>query len=121
MTPFIDPDESYIIFAAKGRDDTIGLVDLYISFKKEDEDWAKAQNMGEPINLPGHISRFPRVSPDGKYLFYWSNINNDHTVSDSLSAVEKVLKRYKPWRPENGKDGDIYWVSIEIIDKFRPH
>jgi hypothetical protein len=120
VTPFIANDESYLIFASMGRDSSIGLMDLYISFKKENGSWTKAKNMGEPINTPGHISRFPRVSPDGKYLFYWSNINNDQTVIDSLSMTEKMLKIYNPWRPENGKDGDVYWVDTEIIEKLKP-
>ncbi len=114
-TPFIAPDESYLIFASMGRKDAIGIMDLYISFKNEDGTWGKAVNMGEPINLPGHISRFPRVSPDGKFLFYWSNINNGPGSEDSMSKTEELLQKYNPKRPKNGKDGDIYWVSMEII------
>ncbi len=119
-TPFIADDESYLIFSAMGRDDIIGIMDLYISFKKEDGTWAKAKNIGEPVNLPGHISRFPRISRDGKYLFYWSNIKNDPEGVHPLSKVEKELQVYKPWRPEGGQDGDIYWVSSKIIDKLKP-
>ncbi len=119
-TPFIAPDESYLIFASQGRDDAVGIMDLYISFKKEEGNWTRAKNLGEPVNIPGHISRFPRVSPDGKYLFYWCNIKNDQLDNGQLSTVEEAVRSYNPWRPENGKDGDIYWVSIKIIDKYRP-
>ena len=118
-TPFIASDESFLLFASMGREDGIGIMDLYISFRNENRTWSKAINMGEPINKEGHISRFPRVSPDGKYLFYWSNINNDETLGDSLTMAEKSMEKYDPWRPENGMDGDIYWVSSEIIDKLK--
>ena len=120
VTPCVAPDESYLLFASKRRDDTIGIMDLYISFREKDGSWTGARNLGRPVNTPGHISRFPRISPDGKFLFYWSNINNDEADGDSLSAVEEMLQPFNPWRPENGKDGDIYWVSIELIEKFRP-
>ncbi|RLD25493.1 MAG: hypothetical protein DRI75_13280 [Bacteroidetes bacterium] len=119
-TPYVSKDEKYLIFASKGRDDAIGIMDLYISFKKDNGVWTKAKNMGEPINTIGHVSRFPRVSPDGKYLFYWSNIKNDQTAIDSLSMIEETLKIYSPWRPENGKDGDIYWIDAKIIEQLKP-
>jgi hypothetical protein len=118
-TPYISKDGSFLIFTSAGRDDGIGMMDLYISFKNEDGSWTKARNMGEPINLPGQITRFPRMSPDGKYLFYWCNVKNEKSVIDSLSPVEKGLRVYKPYRPEDKKDGDIYWVDAKIIEQLK--
>lgn len=115
-TPFIAPDGSYLIFSAMDREDIIGRMDLYISFKGANGEWQKAINLGETINLPEHISRFPRVSPDGKYLFYWCNINN--STPDSLNEFEKSLAPLEPWRPDGGYDGDIYWVSTKIFDSI---
>lgn len=69
--PCIALDESYMIFYSS-RPGHLGKEngDLYISFKKKDGAWTKAVNMG-PIFNKGHIiTRFPRLSPDGKYLFF---------------------------------------------------
>ncbi|MWC29140.1 hypothetical protein GON22_13650 [Paenibacillus sp. MMS18-CY102] len=63
-SPYIAPDESYLIFARGGST-------LYISLRQGDE-WGTPQ----PIKLPGDtgtIKYSPNVSPDSKYLFYTSN------------------------------------------------
>lgn len=68
---FIDPDESYVIFAAN-RPDGKGRGDLYISFKKPDGSWTPSKNMGSQINTSGH-ELCPYVSADKKYFFYTSD------------------------------------------------
>ncbi|UJF33358.1 TolB family protein [Paenibacillus hexagrammi] len=63
-SPYIAPDESYLIFARGGST-------LYISLRQEDK-WSTPQ----PLKLPGDtgtIKYSPYVSPDNKYLFYTSN------------------------------------------------
>lgn len=78
-TPFIAPDESYLIFM---RD-----LDLHISFRKKDGSWTKATNMGENINSKGY-ELCPIVSPDGKYLFFMSTRNGN---SDIYWVKAKVI------------------------------
>jgi len=68
---FIDPNETYIIFAAN-RPEGLGRGDLYISFKKPNGSWTKSKNMGAPVNSENH-ELCPFVSKDGKYFFYTSN------------------------------------------------
>lgn len=90
-TPFIAPDDSYLIFSSR-RDRKYD--DLYISFHDiQTETWSEPINLGEPINT-GAQETFPTVSPDGKYLFFtrWTNEENDM---------------------------DIYWVSTKFIDRLR--
>jgi hypothetical protein len=89
---FISRDESYLIFSSSNRSGGYGSGDLYISFKNKDGSWAKAQNMGKAINSSS-MEYCPKVSPDGKYLFFTSGRSGD---------------------------GDIYWVDAGIIQKFRP-
>jgi len=90
-TPFISPDESYLLFSSqKGQN----YSDLYISFHDIHTDkWSEPINLGESINT-GSQETFPTVSPDGKYLFFtrWTDDNTDM---------------------------DIYWVSAKIIDRIR--
>ncbi|WP_198517141.1 ankyrin repeat domain-containing protein [Tenacibaculum sp. SZ-18] len=66
--PTIAPDESFIIFSSN-RSGGFGSVDLYISFKDKEGNWGKAKNMGNLINTRT-IEFAPRLSPDGKYLFF---------------------------------------------------
>ena len=91
-TPFIAPDESYLIFSSN-RHDSTDTGDLFISFHDTITDvWADPVNMGPLINTKAQ-ERFPAVSPDGKYLFYTS------------------------WNGENHMD--IFWVSTNIINRLK--
>ena len=92
LHPCVAPDERFIIFYSSrpGHYGT-GGGDLYISFKNEDGTWKDAVNLGEVFNK-GHLSTsFPRLSPDGKYLFF-------------LKLVSV------PWKV------DVYWVSVDALD-----
>jgi len=92
--PCIALDESFIIFYSS-RPGHLGKEngDLYISFKKKDSTWTKAVNMGPTFNEGHIITRFPRLSPDGKYLFFSKLIG-----------------------PRNDK---IYWVDAKIIEDLK--
>jgi hypothetical protein len=90
-TPFIAPDESYLLFSRGDTNRDIG--DLYISFKsKIKNEWTAPVKMGEPINTKAQ-ERFPSISPDGKYLFFC--------------------------RSGNGGQDDVYWVSTKVIDDIK--
>lgn len=88
--PLIAPDESYLIFASR-REGGFGGADLYISFKKVDGSWTKAKNMGKKINS-NTADYAPSLSPDGKHLFFTSNIEGT---------------------------SDIYWVSSKVIENLK--
>ncbi|MFC1726112.1 TolB family protein [candidate division KSB1 bacterium] len=92
--PCIAPDESYMIFYSS-RPGHLGdnNGDLYISFKNESGEWSEPVNMGPEINKGHVITRFPRLSPDGKYLFF-----------------SKVVSMY---------NDQIYWVDIRYIETLR--
>ncbi len=91
-TPFIAPDESYLLFSSNRKDSGKDFGDLYISFRLTDGTWTDPVNLGEPVNSPGQ-ERFPMLSLDGKYLFFT--------------------------RPTAEYHQDVYWVSAKIIDKLR--
>lgn len=90
--PYIAPNENYMIYDIKNREDSKGSTDLYISFKNRNGRWKKAINMGDAVNTE-HGEMCASVSPDGKYLFFC--------------------------RYTNKNDGDIYWVSTSIIDDLK--
>ena len=94
--PYISPDESYIIFSRDSRrfdskgNYISGDRKLMISFKDKTGDWKNPINMGSNFEN----SRFPSVSPDGKYLFFTK-------YSEETSE-------------------DFYWVNAEIIEDLKP-
>lgn len=66
-TPFIAPDESYIIY---NLDD-----DLQISYHLNNGKWTTPQNLGPDINSD-NVDLCPRISPNGRYLFFISKRNS---------------------------------------------
>jgi Tol biopolymer transport system component len=67
-TPYIAPDESYIIFTRESRTDRTVKNGLYVSFKNTDGTWHQPLYLGDEINRGGASSLY--VFPDGKYLFF---------------------------------------------------
>ncbi len=86
--PFISPNESYLLWASE-REGGYGDTDIYVSFKTE-KGWGKPINLGKQVNSAGYEVA-PRVSSDGKVLFFD--------------------------RPQNGTQ-DIYWISSSIIENL---
>jgi Tol biopolymer transport system component len=91
-TPYIAPDESFLIFCSRRLKPKDDYGDLYICFLQPNGSWTDRINMGKLINS-SVLERFPTVSPDGKYLFFT--------------------------RDTPGYDEDVYWVSAKIIDRLR--
>lgn len=92
--PLIAPDESYLIFHSD-RPGGYGDHDLYISFRKGENNWTAPVNMGEKINTSGW-EMGPSLSPDGKYLFFTRRESWDTKVPSK-----------------------IYWVNAEIIELYK--
>lgn len=87
--PAISPKGDYLLFARihpRGSKNP-RIFSIYISFCKSENDWTIPKDLGEILNMDGNQ---PRISPDGKYIFFVGN------------------------------DGMSYWVSASIIEKWRP-
>jgi len=87
---FIDPDEEYLIFESN-REGGFGETDLYISFRKPDNTWTTAVNLGYPVNTDSY-EMSPYVSTDKQFLFFLS---------------------------ERDGNRNPYWVSASVIDSIR--
>ncbi|MBU1011563.1 MAG: hypothetical protein KKG99_01040 [Bacteroidetes bacterium] len=111
---FIAPDESYLLFQAN-LPEGFGGNDIYVSFNNDDGTWGAPINLGERINSE-FLEIGPRVSIDGKYLFFTSNRNhpNEMYKGKNYSELIEMLKS-----PQNGY-GTIYWVDAKIIEKLKP-
>lgn len=71
---YVAPDESYLIIEATKDAATC---ELFISFKTDRDSWS------ERIKLPIEWGRQPSVSPDGKYLFFFTR-GGIHWVSAEI-------------------------------------
>lgn len=112
--PLIASDESFLIFAAAGREGGLGAFDLYVSRFKEGV-WTQPLNLGEGINS----SRWdfaPKLSPDGRYFFFASNRGfADRPLDKRLNYAELISKLRSP---RNGLR-DIYQVEAGALKLAR--
>jgi hypothetical protein len=91
FSPFIAPDQSYLLFTSMGRPSGLGSADLYISFQDPAGEWTEPMNLGESVNGPGD-EICPQVSRDGAYLF---------------------------WNSQRSGNSDNYWMEADVIEKLR--
>jgi Tol biopolymer transport system component len=90
-SPFIAPDESYLVFESQ-RADTYGQNDLYISFRQEDGSWGRIINLGPAVNTNA-IEDGGSVTRDGKYFLfcqrdaYTTNIQTDILWMDARAVL----------------------------------
>ncbi|TFH38957.1 MAG: hypothetical protein E4G94_11615 [ANME-2 cluster archaeon] len=66
MSPFVAPDESYLIFSKRLPNHS---PDLYITFKNKEGKWTNPIPLGDKINSPT-MEGNSFVTSDGKYLFF---------------------------------------------------
>jgi Tol biopolymer transport system component len=97
FSPFISPDNSYIVFTRMlEKEKAPPQMNLFISFKDESGKWTMAQNLTEKIGLPVQtpfvMMSAARVSPDGRFLFFCFF---------------------------NGEGHMVYWVSAKVIEELK--
>ena len=109
-TPYVAPDESYMIYATSRPGGTGGL-DLYISFRTG-ETWSTPKLLPEPIN--SRVRDFcPIASPDGQWLYFSSDRGFAdeplHERVKDYAGVKKLLE-------SNGNSvGDVYRTSLPAL------
>ncbi|MBN2410702.1 PD40 domain-containing protein [candidate division KSB1 bacterium] len=76
-TPFIAPDESFLLFASTRPDTLESSIRLYVSFHTDKDTWTEPVNLNDAMEFD-QASRFPCLTPDGKFIifqsgrgFYW--------------------------------------------------
>lgn len=91
-TPFIAPDETYLLFSSSRAKDKTDTGDIYISFRNADGGWTIPIYLDDEVNSD-RPERFPSVTPDGKYLFFTRFVSRGNE--------------------------DVMWVSANVIDELR--
>lgn len=118
--PCVSPDESYLIFNAAGRSDTIGGKgqNLYVSFRDENDNWSPAINLGNRINT-NRLGEGSSVSFDGKYFFFPCRSHSDMNLPLETKPTYEDLKNIFISQPNNSTL-DIFWVSAKVIEELKP-
>jgi hypothetical protein len=98
----IAPDGSFIVLSAQ-RPRVGGSYknDLHVSFRRADGTWEDFVRLDDTINTQHH-EWCPMITPDGKYLLF----------SRRFGEYDK-----EGW--EGTTDGEVYWVDVSTLDKYR--
>jgi hypothetical protein len=116
--PTVDPDERFVIFVSR-RPGGYGTQDLYISYRRPDETFGPAINLGPKINTVGMGNSWPQLSPDGKYLFFWSNSQpfDEKDLLENKYSYAELMEIRESHR--NGR-GNIFWVNTSFVETLKP-
>ena len=89
-SPFVAPDESYLIAMRSGDPAGLGGVDLYVSFADDAGGWTPWANLGPAVNSEEN-DICGLVSLDGRYLFFNSaRQGNDDNYWVDAAVIERV-------------------------------
>lgn len=76
-TPFIAPDESFLLFSSSRPSPDEKDIRIHVSFRDENDLWTEPLNLSRVMGFD-RPCRFPCLTPDGKYIiflsgdgFYW--------------------------------------------------
>ncbi|WP_338764414.1 hypothetical protein WAF17_21735 [Bernardetia sp. ABR2-2B] len=84
-TPYISPNEDYIIFAVIGKQ-----LDLVISFNDGNGGWKNTRKLSDKINNFGQGN--PYVTPDNKFLFYTTGEHQKQNWKVKWVNIESEIK-----------------------------
>jgi hypothetical protein len=107
-TPYVSPDGRYMIFGSRGRPDSHGDLDLYITVRDSAGEWSAPRNLGPGVNSrAGELC--PLVSPDGRYLYFTSLRSFIDDGTGDAANGRDLRRRLR--NPGNGL-GDTYRVPL---------
>ena len=110
LEAWIAPDESYLLMGSFGREGNLGSSDLFVSFN-ENGTWTKTVSLGPIVNTQAR-EYSPRVSPDGKWLYYASEMGMPYEKREQPITYQQFTGGMKDVR--NGL-GNIYRVPLEPL------
>lgn len=110
LEAWIAPDESYLLIGSFGREGGYGNSDLFVSFNEKGT-WSKPVNLGPIVNTPAR-EYSPRVSADGKWLYYASEMGMPYEKREQPVTYQQFTDAMKTVK--NGL-GNIYRVPLKPI------
>lgn len=89
---YVDPQERFLIYVSP-KTGGVGMHDMYISYRNNDDTWTTPVNLGSVINTTWEDG-FPMITPDGNYFFF--------------TTIKAGDSGYTP-----------YWVDASILESLR--
>ena len=83
--PFLTPDGNTLYFASNGHN-SMGDYDIFKSVLQEDGSWGVPENLGPPINTPGH-DRYFVTTDDGAIGYYASDRDGGYGETDIYRII----------------------------------
>jgi hypothetical protein len=99
--PWVAPDESFMVFDKYALDNGVQTSKLYVSFRRSDGTWEDPLDLGREVNVNG-TELIPKISPDGKYLFFQRKVDGDTDIFWVDAKVVHDLKTDGPPRNPGG-------------------
>ncbi len=87
-TPFIAPDESYLIFASTAHGPTAGMFHFVISYREADGAWSTPQAL-DHITVPVNDPLCPLITADGKFMFFIGSGDIWWTRADFIQELRR--------------------------------
>jgi len=112
---FVTDDERLMLLAITRRSDSLGDIDIYVSHKQPDGKWSEPVNLGPEINSPGR-ELSPKLTPDGKYLFWMSCRVPALLAKPPRRTTAEVLQELHA--PGNGV-GDVYQIDVSGVPALK--
>ncbi len=107
----VSPDGKMLFVMVQHKPGDLGYDDIHFALRT-DQNWSPLKNIGSIVNTYS-FDFSPKVSPDGKTLFFASRVNRDYHLKDT-TYTHDLLGNYLN-SPLNGL-GNIYKIELEKLD-----
>jgi hypothetical protein len=113
---FVAPDESFVIVPVQGRSDSLGGIDYYVVFRRQDDTWSQPLNLGPTVNSDSNQEWSASLSPDAKVLFFMSARPEAAQPSWAGKTLRDVFAMSVA--PGSGQSS-IYWIDASLLGELR--
>jgi len=107
----VSPDGQWLFTMIQHKPGDLGYDDIHYAFKRDDK-WLPSKNLGAVVNTYTYDFS-PKISPDGKTLYFSSRLNREFTQTKEPYSYE-TLQAYLNG-PLNGF-GNIYQIALDQLD-----
>lgn len=108
----VSPDGTILFLMIQHLPGDYGYDDIHYSIKQANGKWQKARNVGPIINTYTYDFS-PKISPDGRRLYFSSRISPDFGAKDTAYSFQTFDSQLKS--PLNGF-GNIYQIDLDQLN-----
>ena len=107
----VSPDGQWLFTMIQHKPGDLGYDDIHYAFKRDDK-WLPSKNLGAVVNTYTYDFS-PKISPDGKTLFFSSRLNREYTQTQAPYSYQTFQAHLSG--PLNGF-GNIYQIALDQLD-----